>query len=347
MSSSIDMWELVAWGKEWAPRETKLKELHPPHIQKKSAAYKRRWNEIIKYHGVPFKNREGRLYYFIVYIVAGPEDVGYVVLDEQGEAVPWDEAYPVAVQSLVYRRLVEKDVFWDMRRIVSGKFVRRIRTILRELRKLQAVAEKSGEVEVEQSIEQLLRDHEISLEYGLLAEEGYRLGKEHVDAVLARGYATEKDVRALYRMVCEKLSFPAYRNMKKIAESEKNYDHVKRFMWKNLWRLVVRNPFGTWGLWNYISIGTTDEERHKTRVALDSYEVHPVTKERRTFALQKEMMGEYCENEWRTSVAAAEMTVRKMLRNPKVAEGDGAAGEEKAVAGSAKEQVGAGRSLPR
>ncbi|MBE3596315.1 MAG: hypothetical protein IMW86_04650 [Hydrogenibacillus sp.] len=334
VSSSFDMGELVAWGKEWAPRETKLKELHPPHIQKKSAAYKRRWNEIIKYHGVPFKDREGRLYYFIVYIVAGPEDVGYVVLDERGEAVPWDEAYPVAVQSQLYRRIVENGVFWNMRRIVSGKFVRHIRTVLRELRKLEAVAEKSGEVEVQQSIKQLLRDHEIALEYGLQAEEGYRLGKEHVDAVLARGYATEEDLRALYRMACEKLSFPVYRNLKVTIEYEKDYDRVKHFMWKNLWRLVVRNPFGTWGLWNYIRYGSTDEERHTSRVALDSYEVHPVTKERRTFALQKEMMEAFCEYQWRALLEETEMTVRKMLRNPRRAEGDGAPGEEKAVAGS-------------
>jgi len=341
-----EMRELSDWGKEFGPRSIKLKELHPLHIRNRSRNYKQRWYEIINF-SPPFKDGAGRMYYMIVYIKPGPEDVGYVVLNEGGEAVPWEEAYPVAVQSLLYRQIVENGVFGNMRRIVSGKFVRHIRTVLRELRKLQAVAEKSGEGEVQQSIEQLLRDHEIALEYGLQTEEGYRLGKEHVDAVLARGYATEEDVRALHRMACEKQTFPGYRNLKVMIECEKDYDRVKHFMWKNLLRLVVRNPFGTWGLWSNISVGTTDEDRHTSRVALDSVEVHPVTKERRTFTPQKEMMEAFCEYRWGALLEETKMTVRKMLRNPRQTAGDGAGEEKKRLAGSAKEQVGAVGSSPR
>ncbi|MBT9281175.1 MAG: hypothetical protein KM312_00655 [Hydrogenibacillus schlegelii] len=347
MSSGIDMRDLSDWGKEWGPRSIKLKELHPLHIRNKSRNYKQRWYEIINFCS-PFKDGAGRLYYTIVYMLDGWRDVGYVVLNEQGEAVPWDEAYPVAVQSLLYRRIVENGIFWNMRRIVSGKFVRHIRTILRELRKLQAVAEKNGEVVVLQSIERLLRGHELALEYGLLAEEGYRLGKEHVDAVLARGYATEEDIRMLYQIICKNRLFPVYRNLKgDLIEHEDDYERVGQFMWKNLWRLVVRNPFGTWGLWNYISKANADEERYKNRVALESCEVHPVTKERRSFELREEMLGAFCEYQWKIFLEETEMTVQKMLRNPKVAEGDGAAKEKKTLAGSAKEQVGAGGTSPR
>ncbi|MBT9281135.1 MAG: hypothetical protein KM312_00430 [Hydrogenibacillus schlegelii] len=325
VDANIDTQDLTHWAKEWGRKKRMIKLLYPPHIKNKITEHKQRWLEGFEYDNIPFKDQNGRLYYFVVYkIDLKADDVGYLVLNSEGEAVPWDEAYPVAVQSRVYKDIVEDGLFWNMRQVISKNFVRHIRTILRGLKMLQTEAEKLGEVEVQQSIERLFRDYEIILEYGLLAEAGYRLGKEHVDAVLTRGYATEDDVRALYQIICEKKFFPSYRSTKVTEESEENrhYEKVKHFMWKNLWRLLVKNPFLTWGMWKYISYGTTDENRRNGRLALDSYEVHPVTKERRTFALQQEMMGEFCEYQWETSVAEAEMKVQKLLRNPKVGGGD-------------------------